>query len=137
MGIRIGLPFLRVRVSSRGVRVGAGPRIARVHVGTGRPGISSSVGPVGAYVPLAPKRRRKSGESNSKRVAQRSTPSASGKAKREVPSDPKLDRLVRIGLKRGFVERNSAGAIIAGPTPWTNKYSASVDSAIDASEKKN
>jgi hypothetical protein len=54
MGIRFGL----VKVSSRGVRVRVGPRIARVHVGTGRPGISTGIGPFTAYQSLGGKKRK-------------------------------------------------------------------------------
>lgn len=46
------VPGLRVRVSSRGVRAGIGPRIARVHVGSGRPGVSTGFGPFGFYAPV-------------------------------------------------------------------------------------
>jgi hypothetical protein len=53
MGLRIG----PVRISKRGVRVGIGPRIARVHVGAGRPGISSGVGPVSVYKGTGGRRR--------------------------------------------------------------------------------
>jgi hypothetical protein len=40
------MPGVRVRVSRRGVRTSVGPRIARVHVGAGRTGFSSGLGPV-------------------------------------------------------------------------------------------
>jgi hypothetical protein len=57
MGIRFG----PVKVSSRGVRVRVGPRIARVHVGSGRPGISTGIGPFGAYAPIGSRRRKRGG----------------------------------------------------------------------------
>jgi hypothetical protein len=61
MGFRLKVfPGARVRVSSRRVRVGLGPRIGRVHVGTGRTGVSSGLGPFSAYFRLGRKRRRKS-----------------------------------------------------------------------------
>jgi hypothetical protein len=61
MGFSVKLaPGVRVRVSSHGVRAGVGPRIARVHVGTGRTGFSSGLGPVSVYGTVGGKRRRKS-----------------------------------------------------------------------------
>jgi hypothetical protein len=42
-------PGVRVRASSHGVRATVGPRAARVHVGTGRTGFSTGVGPVSLY----------------------------------------------------------------------------------------
>ena len=50
-------PGVRLKVSSRGVRAGVGPRVARVHVGSGRPGISTGIGPAGIYAPLTGRRR--------------------------------------------------------------------------------
>lgn len=50
-------PGLRIRVSSRGVRAGIGPRALRLHVGTGRPGVSTGIGPFGAYTSLVPRIR--------------------------------------------------------------------------------
>lgn len=48
IGIRI-LPGLRISASSRGIRAGVGPRLARVHVGSGGLGLSTGAGPVTAY----------------------------------------------------------------------------------------
>lgn len=45
-------PGVRVRASSRGLRTSIGPRAARLHVGTGRTGISTGVGPVSFYSSL-------------------------------------------------------------------------------------
>lgn len=42
-------PGVRIRVSNRGVRTSVGPRAARVHIGGGRTGISSGVGPFTFY----------------------------------------------------------------------------------------
>ena len=42
-------PGVRVRASSRGVRTSLGPRVARVHVGGGRTGVSTGVGPISYY----------------------------------------------------------------------------------------
>jgi hypothetical protein len=50
MGFSVKLaPGVRVRASSRGVRTSLGPRVARVHVGGGRTGFSTGVGPVSYY----------------------------------------------------------------------------------------
>lgn len=50
MGFSVKLaPGVRIRASSRGVRAGIGPRAMRVHVGSGRTGISTGIGPFGAY----------------------------------------------------------------------------------------
>ena len=49
-------PGVRLKVSSRGIRAGVGPRVARVHVGSGRPGISTGIGP-GIDEPLTGSRR--------------------------------------------------------------------------------
>jgi hypothetical protein len=58
MGFSVKLmPGVRVRVSSHGVRAGVGPRIARVHVGTGRTGFSSGLGPFSVYGAVGGKRR--------------------------------------------------------------------------------
>ena len=43
--IRIA-PGVRIRASKRGIRTSLGPRIARVHVGGGRTGFSTGMGPV-------------------------------------------------------------------------------------------
>ncbi len=53
MGFSVRLaPGVRVRASSRGVRTSLGPRVARVHVGGGRPGVSTGVGPISYYSSL-------------------------------------------------------------------------------------
>lgn len=51
-------PGIRIRASSRGLRAGIGPRIARVHVGSGRSGVSTGLGPVGFYSSFGGRRRR-------------------------------------------------------------------------------
>lgn len=43
-GIRIALG-IRISASKRGLRAGIGPRAARVHVGGGRPSVSTGAGP--------------------------------------------------------------------------------------------
>jgi hypothetical protein len=61
MGFSLKLaPGVRVRVSSHGVRAGIGPRVARVHVGTGRTGFSSGLGSFSVYGAVGGKRRRES-----------------------------------------------------------------------------
>jgi len=49
-------PGVRIRASSRGVRTSVGPRIARVHVGGGRTGFSTGLGPVTYYSNLSGQR---------------------------------------------------------------------------------
>jgi hypothetical protein len=68
MGFSVKIaPGVRIRASSRGMRVGVGPRIARVHVGTGRPGVSSGVGPFSVYTSVGGKRRAQATRSGAKR----------------------------------------------------------------------
>lgn len=55
-GIRV-MPGVRVSASSRGVRAGIGPRVARVHVGSGRTGFSTGVGPLTYYTSGGSRRR--------------------------------------------------------------------------------
>src|SRR5689334_1754194 len=55
-GIRVA-PGVRISASSRGVRAGIGPRAARVHVGSGRTGFSTGVGPVTYYTSGSSRRR--------------------------------------------------------------------------------
>lgn len=52
---------VRIRVSSRGVRASVGPRAARLHVGGGRPGVSTGVGPPTDDAPLGGGRSRRAG----------------------------------------------------------------------------
>ncbi len=64
MGFSVKLaPGVRIRASSHGVRASVGPRAARVHVGTGRTGFSSGVGPFSVYGAVGGKRRGKSRKS--------------------------------------------------------------------------
>ena len=61
MGFSIKLaPGVRVRASSRGLRTSVGPRAARVHFGTGRPGFSTGAGPVSFYTSTRGGRSRSS-----------------------------------------------------------------------------
>jgi hypothetical protein len=72
MGFSVKLaPGVRVRVSSHGVRAGIGPRIARVHVGAGRTGFSSGLGPFSVYGSVGGKRRRNSSRNNGGRSSGR------------------------------------------------------------------
>src|SRR4051794_29319990 len=54
-------PGVRVRASSRGVRTSIGPRAARVHVGGGRTGFSTGLGPVSYYTSTGGRRRPATG----------------------------------------------------------------------------
>jgi hypothetical protein len=61
-GVSIKLaPGVRVRASSRGVRASVGPRIARVHTGTGRTTLSSGIGPFTSSTSVGGRRRPASG----------------------------------------------------------------------------
>ncbi|OZD70578.1 hypothetical protein CH263_06105 [Rhodococcus sp. 06-1059B-a] len=57
-GFRVGVPGMRVRVSTRGVRTSLGPRAARINVGSGRTTVSSGLGPFFASTSLSSGRRR-------------------------------------------------------------------------------
>src|SRR4051812_5446279 len=62
MGFSVRLaPGVRVRASSQGVRTSLGPRVARVHVGSGRTGLSTGVGPVGYYTSVGGSGRSRAG----------------------------------------------------------------------------
>lgn len=59
MGFSIKLaPGVRVRASSQGLRASVGPRVARVHFGAGRTGVSTGAGPVSLYGSLSGGSRR-------------------------------------------------------------------------------
>ena len=53
------LPGVKVRATKRGMRASIGPRAARLHVGVGRPGVSTGAGPFTWYRPLGGKKRRR------------------------------------------------------------------------------
>ncbi len=46
-------PGIRLGVTQRGLRASLGPRSARLHVGAGRPGLSTGAGPLTYYQPLS------------------------------------------------------------------------------------
>jgi hypothetical protein len=74
VGARMGFsvkiaPGVRVRASSRGVRTSIGPRAARVHVGGGRTGFSTGVGPVSLYTSGKSTRRTASSRGRSPSIA--------------------------------------------------------------------
>jgi hypothetical protein len=54
-------PGVKIRASSRGVRASLGPRVARVHVGTGGLGVSTGTGPVSLYQSVGVGRSRPRG----------------------------------------------------------------------------
>lgn len=62
-GMRIA-PGLRISASGRGLRVGLGPRAARLHVGAGRPSISTGYGPFTYWTPLSGGGRRRASMSS-------------------------------------------------------------------------
>ena len=72
LGFRVGVPGMRVRVSTRGVRASVGPRAARVHFGSGRTGVSTGLGPFYAYQSVG----GRSGRTTSRRGASSRGPSA-------------------------------------------------------------
>ena len=70
MGFSVKIaPGVRVRASSRGVRTSIGPRAARVHVGGGRTGFSTGVGPVSLYTSGGSTRRTSSSHGRGQSIA--------------------------------------------------------------------
>lgn len=59
IGLRI-MPGVRISASSRGIRAGVGPRVARVHAGSGGVGFSSGAGPLTVYTGALGSKRRSS-----------------------------------------------------------------------------
>ncbi len=60
MGIGVSFrlaPGVRIRATSRGLRASVGPRSARLHVGAGRTTVSSGLGPMTVWTPLAGRTR--------------------------------------------------------------------------------
>ena len=57
--ITVGTYLGPFRVTKRGVRVRIGPRLLRLHLGAGRPGVSTGAGPFTWYRPLRRRRRRR------------------------------------------------------------------------------
>jgi hypothetical protein len=91
MGFSVKLaPGVRVRVSSHGVRAGIGPRIARVHVGTSRTGLSSGLGPFSVYGSVGGKRRRNSSRNSGGRSSSRLAPPGAPQATSTVRANPPL-----------------------------------------------
>jgi hypothetical protein len=83
MGFSVRLaPGVRVRASSRGVRTSLGPRVARVHVGGGRTGFSTGVGPVTYYTRGGGGRRRTSSPRTGTATAQRQLAAANRAAEK-------------------------------------------------------
>lgn len=91
-GFRVA-PGVRIRMSSRGVSAGLGPRVARVHVGSrGGIGLSSGVGPFSTYSSLSSGR---SSGSRRSRSGGYGGPTASSIAAQER-AQRKLERLQEI-----------------------------------------
>lgn len=88
MGFSVKIaPGVRIRASSRGIRTSVGPRAARLHVGGGRTGFSSGVGPVGFYTSLSGTRKRSSG------ATRRSTAGTSQRALAQAAKAELADQL--------------------------------------------
>jgi hypothetical protein len=56
-GLRIA-PGVRISATGRGLRAGIGPRAARIHVGSGRPGVSTGAGPLTLFTGIGGTQRR-------------------------------------------------------------------------------
>jgi hypothetical protein len=78
-GIRVA-PGVRISASSRGVRAGIGPRAARIHVGSGRTGFSTGVGPITYYTSGGSRRRRAPGRAPSMAAYERQVRAAERQA---------------------------------------------------------
>jgi hypothetical protein len=89
---------VRLSASSRGLRMGVGPRMARIHVGSGRPSVSTGVGPVTVWQGVGSRKRRSGG-------IRRGTSRASLAAyEREVRQAQKLEQIAGlVALERDLV----------------------------------
>lgn len=58
MYIRVA-PMLKVRITKRGLRWAAGPRIFRLHTGAGGTGVSTGAGPFSYYKGIGRKKKRR------------------------------------------------------------------------------
>jgi hypothetical protein len=100
MGFSVKLaPGVRIRASSHGVRASVGPRVARVHVGSGRTGVSSGVGPFSVYTAVGGKRRtaaRKSTSSRPSAAALQRQAAATRRAQAEADKTREARRLAAV-----------------------------------------
>lgn len=73
-------PGVRIRASRRGLRTSVGPRALRMHVGAGRTGLSSNVGPFDVYSSTRGRRSSSSGTGKARgaTISSRSRAAASG-----------------------------------------------------------
>lgn len=56
--VRVIPGLLSLSATKRGVRVHAGPRVARLHAGAGKRGVSTGAGPVSLYKPIGKRKPR-------------------------------------------------------------------------------
>lgn len=97
MGFSVRIaPGVRVRASSRGVRTSLGPRAARLHVGGGRTGLSTGVGPVTYYTSLGGSRRSTPTRSNSGTDAAQRQLAAATRAADKQEAARALDAALRV-----------------------------------------
>lgn len=92
MGFSVRIaPGVRVRASSRGLRASLGPRAARLHVGGGRTGFSTGVGPVSYYTSLGGSHRRPSSRPSSATAATNRQLAAAARSADKLESARALD----------------------------------------------
>ncbi|MGH3248169.1 MAG: hypothetical protein ACRDOI_18495 [Trebonia sp.] len=80
------------------MRAGIGPRIARVHVGTGRTGLSSGMGPFSVYGAVGGKRRPKSGGRSSGRPSAAALERQAAAARRTQAAADKAREAQRLAI---------------------------------------
>jgi hypothetical protein len=117
------MPGVRVRVSSRGIGMSAGPRIARVHVSPrGRVGVSSGLGPLAGYTTLGghqQQRRRSSSRQPSAATLQRQRATAERQIARARKEDEigKLAGTLHALIRMHDEEFGTATRPVAETTP--------------------
>lgn len=89
-------PGVRIRASSHGIRAGIGPRVARVHVGTGRPGFSSGLGPFSVYTSVGGKKRRSTQSSGKRPPSQAALQRQAAAARRAQAEEDKVREARRL-----------------------------------------
>lgn len=84
-------PGVRIRASRRGIRAGIGPRALRLHAGGGRPGLSTGIGPFGAYGSLGGRRRgRRRSSRGTSQAAYRREVAAANRAQKAAEAEDLL-----------------------------------------------